>query len=179
MDIHGCVALQASAARALQRLNEIPDLKEQLASSSAHEIIPEGNSNNSLINTGTGAMAAAGAVATVAIPGGGTAAVALAAQILGPAATAAAAAGSGAAGPSRIGPAAGSAAADSVAVEVDDVKQLAEVLASNENKWLREKAAAAVEQLAVDDLQACRYEALYKYEALYWKECVYYTDMGL
>jgi hypothetical protein len=40
--------------------------------------------------------------------------------------------------------------------EPEDLKQLAHVLASGNSRWLREKAAAAVEQLATDNPSACR-----------------------
>lgn len=151
--------LQASAARALQRLNDIPELKEQLANSSARDMVAEGNSNSnsSLLNTTCNGPAATGAAAaavtTFAVP----AAAAVAVAGAGAAAATAAAGGSGLILAARNGSAAGAAAADGAGVEVDDLKQLAEVLASNTNKWLREKAAAAVEQLAADDPQACRY----------------------
>eukprot|EP00882_Tetradesmus_deserticola_P021169 GHRQ01022916.1.p2 GENE.GHRQ01022916.1~~GHRQ01022916.1.p2 ORF type:complete len:231 (+),score=100.12 GHRQ01022916.1:808-1500(+) len=146
--LHGLVDVQASAARALQRLNDIPDLKEQLASSAARDIVTDSIGGSSLLNTsfGTanGAAALSSAAGAVCAPGGG---------------------GAGGAGMSNgVFPAScsgcavvGAGAAGCVAGEVDDFKQLAEVLACSSNKWLREKAAAAVEQLAADDAQACRW----------------------
>lgn len=170
--------MQASAARALQRLNDIPELKEQLAASSARDVLAEGSKCSSLLNTSAAATPfgqpgaalphdAIGATVAgnpAAAPRSSTPPVA--ALVAGldqlcldkdnAAAAAAASAPSAQEGIARVHQGTTAAADDDAAVEVDDVKQLAEVLANPTNKRLREKAAAAIEQLAVDDPQACR-----------------------
>jgi hypothetical protein len=149
------LCVQASATRALQRLNDIPDLKELLANSAARDMITESISGGSLINSsfgtaGCAAASAAGAAAALSMPGAGAAS--LNSGLI--------PAGRG----SCMGAGAGDVAGGG---EVDDFKQLAEVLACSSNKWLREKAAAAVEQLAADDVQACRWVYDWLPELLY------------
>jgi hypothetical protein len=105
-------------------------------------MITDSISGSSLLNTsfGTaGATAALSAAGACSIPGGGGS---LAAGLIPAARSSCVMAGAG--------------SGDVAGGEVDDFKQLAEVLACSSNKWLREKAAAAVEQLAADDVQACR-----------------------
>jgi hypothetical protein len=139
--------LQASATRALQRLNDTPDLKELLANSAAPDMITDSISGGSLINTSFGTASAAGTVGAAAaacsIPGSVGGSAGLSSGLIPAARSSCMVVGAG--------------VADSAGGEVDDFKQLAEVLACSSNKWLREKAAAAVEQLAADDVQACRW----------------------
>jgi hypothetical protein len=139
------VPSQASAARALQRINDIPDLKELLANSAARDMITDSISGSSLLNTSFGTAGAAGALSAAgacSIAGGGGSIAGLSNGLIPAARSSCVMVGAG--------------SGDVSGGEVDDFKQLAEVLACSSNKWLREKAAAAVEQLAADDVQACR-----------------------
>lgn len=110
-------------------------------------MVNDSTSSGSLINTsfGTAGGTAAPAAGAGSIPGSGSGAAGLGSGLIPASRGSCIAAVAGA----RDGAGAGS--------EVDDFKQLAEVLACSRNKWLREKAAAAVEQLAADDVQACRW----------------------
>jgi hypothetical protein len=142
--LHVCP--QASAARALQRLNDIPDLKELLANSAARDMITESISGSSQLNTSFGtatvAAAALSAAGACSMPGGGGSVAGLSNGLIPAARSSCVMVGAGSGG--------------CAGGEVDDFKQLAEVLGCSSNRWLREKAAAAVEQLAADDVQACR-----------------------
>lgn len=212
--------VQASAARALQRLNDFPELREQLANSSARDILADASASGSLLNTNAAVKIIQTGAAVV--PSSNSACDAGPVQSSKPGAVLAAgtgklaferdrqtqlASGTGSTIPAVAGsaaepagnqaeaavpavPAATADADDELAVvEVEDVKQLAEVLANSANKWLREKAAAAVEQLAVDDPQACRcvgwlgvsaalygtalYEAAGMVYCVYWARCAH------
>lgn len=146
--------VQAAATRALQRLQDIPELKDALPASTARDLQLDPNmspAHNSQINSSTAAPAAAAALAAAAAAGP-------AMHLSGappcmqrsPVQTAHAVGVSGGpGGGSNPGFALGSS-------EPQDLKQLAQVLASGNSRWLREKAAAAVEQLATDNPVACR-----------------------
>lgn len=165
--------MQASAARALQRLQDIPELKEALAASTARELQVEPSmspAHSSQLNSSSAAPAAAivaaaaagspHAVVPMQSPHGASAAAAAAMQ-RSPiqtaravqAANAVSAAGPAGSPSTGVMPAGGLAVGGS---GPEDLKQLAQVLASGNSRWLREKAAAAVEQLAMDNPVACR-----------------------
>lgn len=150
--------LQAAATRALQRLHDIPELSEALSASTARDLqLDMSPSHSSQLNSSSGAPAAAAALAAAAATAAAVAAAATAAAApsahspLPPAA---------ALSPAQQAPAAAAAAASpgfvAVGSQPEDIQQLAQVLASGNSRWLREKAAAAVEQLAADNPVACR-----------------------
>lgn len=165
------VCAQAAAARALQRLQDLPELKDALGASTARDLQLEASmspAHSSQLNSSSAAPATAAALAAAAAAGSPHAMGPMSTPGASPAAgimqrspvqtaqaAASAAVGSGPAGGSSTagGPGMGFAVGGS---EPDDLKQLAQVLASGNSRWLREKAAAAVEQLATDNPSACR-----------------------
>lgn len=171
----GSCILQAAATRALQRLHDIPELKEALSSSTARDLQPDASmspAHSSQLNSSTATPAAAAfiAAATAGSPQA-------AAPLQSPAAAAAASAPAQVAAamqlsPRQTGQTAAPAGGNAVGVQnvgsapgpgftvsgsqPEDLKQLAQVLTAGSSRWLREKAAAAVEQLATDNPAACR-----------------------
>ena len=171
-----CCCLQAAATRALQRLHDIPELKDTIAATTSRDLqvdVTMSPSHSSQLNSSsTAAVAAAAAVAatpsatppapsaasnsapTAALGSTGAAAqtALMFAQPSGPSATAVM---SGAAAPAA-GPPVLPVAPVGGGGDLEDIRQLAHVLVSGNSRWLREKAAAAVEQLATENLEACR-----------------------
>jgi hypothetical protein len=171
----GPCILQAAATRALQRLHDVPELKEALSGSTACNLQPDASmspAHSSQLNSSTAAPAAAAFIAAAAagspqaaaplqspaaaaaasVPAQGTAAMQLS---VGQTGQAAAPAGGNAGAVQNAGAAAGPVFTVSGS-RPEDLKQLAQVLTAGSSRWLREKAAAAVEQLATDNPAACR-----------------------
>jgi hypothetical protein len=123
---------RASAARALQRLGELPELR--------HVLPPALHSGGA-----TGAAGAAGTAAAGAQPVGAAAAPAAAAPT-------AATAGAGAVNRALLEEVAS-------AAEGEDVRQLVEAV-SRGSSWIRAKAAAAIEQAAAEDPAASKCVAI-------------------
>lgn len=161
------VVLQAAATRALQRLHDIPDLKDVLAASTASSMSLEASmspSHSSQLNSSTAAPVAAAAI-TAATAGSQQGPSMQAAAVPQPALAVLRSPVQTAHASTNLPPPAGGPAAASPpppalcfagGSEPEDLKQLAQVLASGNSRWLREKAAAAVEQLATDNPVACR-----------------------
>lgn len=167
--------LQAAATRALQRLHDIPELKDALSTSTARDLQPDASmspAHSSQLNSSTAAPAAAAFIAAAAA-GSPQAAAPLQSPASAAAAAAPAQAGvamqlSLAQAGQTAAPAGGNAGTvQNVGASVgpgftvsgsrpEDLKQLAQVLTSGSSRWLREKAAAAVERLAADNPAACR-----------------------